>query len=160
MKLKDRKSLRLTGYDYSKVGYYFVTICVYGRTCLFGNIVDSKMILNDPGNMIYSALQTMPNQYSNIKLDEFIVMPDHIHAIIEISHDANKMRKSLPEIIRELKMYTTSCYIRGVRENGYIPFVKCLWQRGYYEHIIRNANSLMKIRQYIIDNPINWKLSL
>ncbi|EKD32864.1 MAG: hypothetical protein ACD_76C00130G0011, partial [uncultured bacterium] len=80
----NRKSIRLRNYDYSKPGFYFVTICTQYRECWFGQIINDKMILNDTGTMIDKWWQKLPNKYNNVRLDEFKIMPDHIHGIIQI----------------------------------------------------------------------------
>jgi len=180
-----RKSIRLAEYDYSKAGLYFVTLCVhageYPRVVpkiRFGEItpvgedlcVFPKMILNNAGQMINKWWNELNNKYRNIQLHEYIIMPNHFHGIIQIidsitnTDTNNKTEKSgehagspLQEMIQWLKTMTTNEYIRMVRQNGWQPFHEKLWQRNYYEHIIRNERSYVKIAEYIINNPVNWQ---
>src|SRR5512135_2910342 len=91
-----RRSIRLKGYDYSQSGAYFVTICTQNRECLFGDIVDGKMRLNDAGRMIHRTWNDVPIKYPNIEIDEFIVMPNHVHGIIVICHDNCRGEVSSP----------------------------------------------------------------
>jgi REP element-mobilizing transposase RayT len=180
-----RKSIRLTGYDYSQEGAYYVTICVGKRACrggsraaltninhnIFGHIENGKMILNDIGKIIHDSWLWLANQYNYVNLDEFIVMPNHLHGIVfltgVIGHGQGQgqgasrgapttlrkpLRKPLGQLIGAFKTVSTKqinmvCNTPGV----------CLWQRNFYEHIIRNESDLNRIREYIIDNPANWE---
>lgn len=112
------------------------------------------MILNDAGRMVENIWQDIPNKYSGFENDIFVVMPNHLHGILIISEKTAAL--SLPDVIRNFKSFTTTCYMRGVEENKLQPFEKKFWQRNYYEHIIRKNEDLDKIRQYIVDNPKNW----
>ena len=179
-----RKSVRLSEYDYSSSGWYFITICTQDHHELFGKIVDSKMILNEYGKIVGKVLLKLPQRYKNIKLDKYIIMPNHFHGIIVINNDnmnnndiycrgrvsrpVNPNRIETPngrgnpaptmvtlgQIIAYFK-YQSTKQINILF--GSLPGTK-LWQRNYYEHIIRNEKSLNKIRQYIIDNPPKWEI--
>ncbi len=205
-----RRSIRLKGYDYSQAGLYFITICVKNRACLFGHIECKgapcgypKMILNDAGKMIYDEWNKLPERFPNIQLHEYIVMPNHFHAILEIvgatlvvaqnnvvapdnvvsqnkiyntkkgqpqgiaptesptkssteSQIDNIKKKTLGNIIGAFESITTVEYIRGVKTKKWYPFNKKLWQRNYWENIIRNEQSYNRISKYIINNPKNW----
>jgi putative transposase len=174
-----RHSIRLKGYDYSSVGPYFVTVCTHNKTCLLGQIANSQMILSNAGEMINRTWNEIPQNYSGIKIDAFQIMPNHIHGIITLVgtdpypiHDnilgqsqgiANGQpqgvaptRLSLADVVHRFKTMTTKRYTDGVKQNGWPPFKGKLWQRNYYEHIIRNETSLHKIRQYVMDNPKTW----
>lgn len=151
-----RKSLRLTEYDYSQSGYYFITICTHNKACLFGTIKNGEIELNEAGKMIQSAWHDIFKAFPLYKSDSFIVMPNHVHGILIKEKFRLADTISLPEIMRNYKSITTVNYIRGIKENRYASFDKKLWQRNYYEHIIRNNESLSQIRQYIIDNPVKW----
>jgi REP element-mobilizing transposase RayT len=172
-KIDCRRSIRLKGYDYSRSGAYFVTICTKEKECLLGNIEDGRVELNDAGAMIKYWWIELQHKFGNIKLDEFIIMPNHIHGIIIITVGADRCvcphielisndRKGehagspLHRIIQWFKTMATNKYIIGVKKYGWQPFNGKLWQRNYYEHIIRNENSLNRIREYIINNPIKW----
>jgi len=164
----ERKRLRLAEYDYSSTGFYYITLCTYGRLCLFGEISNEKMHLNDAGKMVHNAWTNLPLHFPNMCLDRFIIMPNHFHAIaiIKNSHDIiresgtaqrpSPTNTSLSDIIKNFKTYTTWSYIKGIHEDNWLSFEKKLWQRSFYEHIIRNEISLLKIQQYIIDNPQKW----
>ena len=165
-----RRSIRLKKYDYSQSGAYFVTVCTKNRKCLFGKILDGNMFLNAAGLMLQMVWDAIPEYYRGIKTDEFVIMPNHIHGIIIIvgaglcacpddgqtRHGAPTL--SLPEIIHRLKTITTKEYIDGVKQRGWTRFPGKLWQRNYYEHIIRNGPGLDLAREYIINNPRKWDL--
>ena len=171
-----RRSIRLKGYDYSQEGAYFVTICVQNKECLFGEVVDGQMCLNDAGRMVQKWWKELDNKFLNFELNTFVVMPNHFHAIVVIKnvgadlcvcpdeHVFNEncvpgehIDSPLPKIIQWFKTMTTNEYICGVRLKKFPPFKKRIWQRNYYEHIIRNEESFKKIQEYILHNPENWK---
>ena len=178
--MKNRRSIRLKEYDYSQSGAYFVTICAHDRECLFGEIVDGKMILNDAGRMIEKWMHELSRKFNGIALGKYIIMPNHIHYIIENigsvgadlcvcpnnnDIDTNDIENRdmgehagspLHKIVQWFKTMTTNEYIRNVKRNGWQPFSSRLWQRNYYERVIRNEDELNEIRQYIIDNPAKW----
>ena len=149
-----RRSIRLPEYDYSQIGGYFVTIVTQDRECLFGDVVDKKMILNNAGKMIQRIWNELPTRFPNIELDEYIVMPNHFHGILII---IKKSSKSLGDIVGAFKSITTHKYILGVKNNRWQRFNKKLWQRNYWEHIIRDENDLNRIREYINNNPFDWE---
>jgi REP element-mobilizing transposase RayT len=180
-----RRSIRLKGYDYSQAGIYFITICIQKKNCLFGEILNGKILLNDAGKMVASTWIKMPKQFNFVVLDQYIVMPNHIHGIIIITNvraplvgaqnnhnrikyaEKNNSKKAgtrpastfrLGSIIGAFKSITTLKYINGVKNDNWKPFNKKLWQRNYYEHIIRNEYELHNIRLYIINNPIKWEI--
>ncbi len=166
-----RRSIRLDGYDYSKSGAYFITIVTKNRTLLFGDIIDGKMIFNDYGEIANKCWLDIPNHYPNVQLDKFIVMPNHLHGILIINEtivgannysplqqsqneqQMNKFRspsKTIGSIIRGFKIGVTKWFHNNTN-------VFNVWQRNYYEHIIRDDNELNRIQNYIINNPSNWK---
>lgn len=172
---KNRKKLRLKHYDYSSNGAYFVTICVNNRECLFGDIIDGQMCLNDAGLMIDEIYHDLENKFANIQCGEYVIMPNHFHCVIHICNDFKsnvgvnlcvdpKLEKGehagtpLHRIIQWFKTMTTNGYIDGVKTKNWQPFYKRLWQRNYYEHIIRNEQSYFEICQYIRDNPQKWEM--
>lgn len=156
-----RRSIRLRHYDYSQAGAYFVTICTKDRKCLFGEVTDNEMRLNRFGKAVAGVWQAIPERFSGIELDAFVVMPNHLHGILMIPY--RSAREDEPEaassadnphlgdLIRVLKAVST----RQIRQMGYESFA---WQRNYYEHIIRNEDSLASIREYIVLNPLKWAL--
>jgi len=186
-----RHSIRLKGYDYSKAGLYFITLCVQHRECLFGEIVTSTMVLNDAGKMIVKWFAELENKFPYIRCHEMVVMPNHFHCIIEITGeyehhhqdahagaplrgrpDTNPQNESNPvpkygphnkkynpmigDVVGWFKTMTTNEYIRGVNELGWKRFDDKLWQRNYWEHIIRDDQSYDRIAAYIIQNPEKW----
>ena len=145
-----RQSIRLNGYDYSRSGAYFITICTHEREHLFGDIVNETMELNIFGDIALSHWQQLEQHHSTIIMDELVVMPNHLHGII-ILESSIDYRKSISEIIRGFKTFSAKAINneRGVRG---VP----VWQRNYYDRIIRNELELDRVRQYIINNPRNW----
>ena len=146
-----RRSIRLPGYDYSSPGQYFVTICSNNRIDIFGEILDDKMSLNDAGKIVKTYWHELPAHFHNIRLDSFVIMPNHIHGIIEIFHNA-PVRRTLGDFIGFYKFETTRC----INELHDTPMMR-RWQRNYYEHIIADDGELDTIREYIINNPANWQ---
>ena len=164
-----RRSIRLRGYDYAQAGAYFVTICTQNRECMFGDVVEGQIALADPGRMVESAWRDLPEHYPGVALDEFVVMPNHLHGIIILVGAGpracpDKPRQpqgvaptlSLPDVVHRFKSLTTARYRREVRECGWQPFADRLWQRNYYEHVVRDAGELDRVRQYIAENPLRW----
>jgi putative transposase len=154
------RSIRLKGFDYAQAGAYFVTICTQDRVCLFGDVVDGAMILGTPGQIVLKAWCELPRHYPHVRLDAFVVMPNHVHVIIMLYDSveaglkpAATTRHALPEVVRALKTFS-SRRINAWRETPGISF----WQRNYYEHVIRNDNDLDRIRGYIATNPPRWAL--
>ena len=173
----NRRSIRLKGYNYSRAGLYFVTICTQNRACLFGDIVNGEMIINDAGEMVEHWYYELENKFHDMKCRTMVVMPNHFHCMIEIvgaahvradlrvcPNDSDENRNDsgkhtgspLPKIIQWFKTMTTNAYIRGVKNNGWQRFDRKLWQRNYWEHIVRNQHEYQRIAQYIIDNPRKW----
>jgi putative transposase len=210
-----RRSIRLKGYDYSTPGGYFITICTQDRERLFGKIVNGVLVPSEPGVMIARYWLQIEEEYENIKLDEYIIMPDHMHMILWIVEKPEQaelaaetgpqivraglvpaliertlectgpdpapaemttlgstagtrpaataatatVRTKVSDIIGAFKSRTTCDYIRHVMEGQWKPFNKRIWQRNYYEHIIRNTDELNRIRGYIQNNPLKWELA-
>jgi putative transposase len=150
-----RRSIRLKGFDYSRSAVYFVTICVQNRECLFGTISQNRMLLNDAGMMVSEEWLALPARFPAIVLDEFVVMPNHFHCLIYISPDSIE-NPTLGKIIGAFKSIVTDRYITGVKTQDWTPFDRRLWQRNYYEHIVRNESALQIIQQYVRDNPLTW----
>ncbi len=165
-----RRSIRLKKYDYSQSGAYFVTVCTKNRKCLFGKIVDGNMFLNGIGLMIQMVWGAIPEYYSGIKIDKFAIMPNHIHGIIIIVGAGPRAcpgegqprgvapTLSLPDVVHRFKTITTKQYVDGVKQRGWTRFSGRLWQRNYYEHIIRDETELNLAREYIINNARKWDL--
>ena len=158
-----RHSIRLKHYDYSSPGAYFVTICTQNRECLFGEIVARKMVLNDAGKIVADEWIKTGDIRDEIELDAWVVMPNHFHGIVMIRRGDRPVAptptplpgprpKSIGSLMSGFKSTVTKC-INKIRQTPGIS----VWQRNYYEHIIRNETELDNIRQYIIDNPLNWQ---
>jgi REP element-mobilizing transposase RayT len=170
-----RKSIRLKDYDYSQTGAYFVTICTHNKKCLLGNIIDGKMELSEIGAIVDKCWNDIQRHFQNVSFDVYMVMPNHIHGIINIvgakhSHltltnktitlpaNASPLRlhgtdpNSLGAIIQNFKSVTSR------KINHILASQKPLWQRNYYEHVIRNDEDLNDIREYVINNPLKWEL--
>ena len=129
-----RPSLRLPGYDYSQAGAYFITACTQNRVMLFGEVIDDDVRLNEMGTIVQKTWDDLPTHYRGIDLDAFIVMPNHVHGIIILA-DESARRHAIPEIVRGFKTFSA----RRVNERADKSGV--LWQRGYYEHVIRNEST-------------------
>jgi len=152
-----RFSIRLTEYDYSHPGYYFITLVTQNRYKRFGVIINKKMQLNNIGRMIKKEWKQIPKRFKPVVLDEYIIMPDHFHGIIKIIPTKKPSEKlTLFEIIGAFKSITTHKYIDGVKKTNWPRFNKRLWQLRFHDHIIRNENELSRIRDYIIANPYNY----
>jgi REP element-mobilizing transposase RayT len=153
--LHARTSPRAPGFDYATPGAYFVTIATQNRSALFGRVTET-MMLNPAGRTVADWWRKLPTKFAAIRLDEFTVMPNHLHAVIWIDETDEDQRVSIPRVIGWFKTMTTNEYIRRVRDDGWPPFDKRLWQRSYYDHVVRGDDDLSAIRQYIIDNPRKW----
>ena len=168
-----RRSIRLKGYNYSQAGVYFVTICAQNRECLFGEIVDGEMALNDAGRMVEKWYRELENKFTDIVCDQCAIMPNHVHFVIQTDVGADlrvcpdmgehidtgeHIGSPLHTVIQWFKTMTTNEYIRGVKQNGWSTFPGKLWQRNYYEHIVRNDDELNRIREYIVNNPLQWEM--
>ncbi|MBI2358695.1 MAG: transposase, partial [Deltaproteobacteria bacterium] len=171
-----RRSIRLKGYDYKQPGAYFVTICTQNRECLFGDIVDGTTRLNDWGQMVQSVWNELPQHYPGVDIDAFVVMPNHIHGIIVLMDDhivgatprgcpvpgvpgqaqGPAPTMSLADVVHRFKSLTTARFRHDVIQNNWHPFHGRLWQRNYYEHVIRNESEWDRIREYIAANPAQW----
>ena len=178
-----RRSIRLRGYDYAQAGAYFVTIVTKDRACLFGEIVKGETRPNQFGCIVQAAWDELVNRYQGVECDAFVVMPNHIHGIIGLvdhggvgTNDVGAglkpartespsttapragfkpapTRPGLPEIIRAFKTFSA----RRINELRAMPGAP-VWQRNYYEHVVRGENELSRIREYIANNPLQWEM--
>jgi putative transposase len=172
-----RRSIRLPAFDYSSSGAYFVTMVTHGRAALFGGIVEGMMRRNDAGEMVGAMWQCLPGRFPAVEIGDFVVMPNHFHAIIVLHAKVGAAlvaarESNLPEnragtrpaptaptlgaIVGAFKSLVTRRHMIGVREEGWPAFHRQLWQRNYYEHIIRDEADWDRIRRYIEANPMNW----
>ena len=162
-----RRSIRLQGYDYTQPGAYFVTICTHNRAALFGRVVDGDTVLNECGRIVWECWREIPDHFPHVALDAFVAMPNHVHGIIWIVDDVGATHASpLPDdgprgptsgslgaVVGSFKSAVT----RRINARRGTPGAP-VWQRNYYEHIIRNEGALHAIRRYIIENPVRWRL--
>ncbi len=190
-----RKNIRLKNYDYSQQGAYFVTICVQGRECLFGKVVDGNVVLNDVGKLVDVWWKKIVDKYPTVQLGTYVIMPNHFHGIIDIvgagfprpspierpridgkcsriggcmqtggySQTSREIagtgggtpplrqEPTLGQIFGFFKYQTTKSINELQKTPGDV-----IWQRGYYEHVIRNDDDYERISEYIIFNPENW----
>lgn len=137
-----RKRIRLQDYDYSEENMYFITICVRDRLKILGKIFEDDINLTKEGNIVKHNIDKIKQIYKNIIIDEYIVMPNHIHILLMINH---KSSVTISKIIKHLKTNIT-------REIKY-----AIWQKSFYEHIIRNEKEYLKVKEYIRNNIINWR---
>ena len=169
-----RRSIRLQGYDYTQSGAYFLTVVVQDRLCLFGDVVDQEMRTNEAGEMVRRVWERLSGRFPCIQLDAFVVMPNHVHGILLIDQPVGAplvgahrgaisptrattgVAPTLGAVVGAYKSLTTRAYIEGVNAGAWPSFRKRLWQRNYYEHVVRNDASLAELRQYILDNPARW----
>ena len=151
-KLPSRRRMRLPHYDYASPGGYFITICTRNRSCLLGEVIDGRMHSYETGRIVRTCWLDLPNHYPGVVLDTFVVMPNHIHGLFFIE-ERPLSDHALPEIIRAFKSFSArraneACHTQG----------RSLWQRGYFDRIIRGTISLEKTREYISNNPLRWHL--
>jgi putative transposase len=149
-----RKSLRLPGYDYSQAACYFITICTHQRRQSLSRIQDSATVLTDLGKLAEQNWLMLPQWFSSVTLDAYVIMPNHIHGILlALAHSTDQLEAaSLLSIIRAFKSSATREW--HCQYNSAQP----IWQRGFYDHVIRDERALYKIREYIAWNPAQWHL--
>jgi REP element-mobilizing transposase RayT len=138
---RSRESVRLRNYDYASVGFYFVTICTHQRQCLFGTINNSIMQLNNHGLIAKKCWLQIPQHFAAVGLDHFVVMPNHMHALLHLHMETGA---TVATIIRSLKAAVTRQLQRPI------------WQRNYWERVIRTERELGLAREYIANNPAQW----
>jgi REP element-mobilizing transposase RayT len=172
----NRRSIRLKDYDYARKGAYYVTVCLNDRKCIFGDVRNGEMVLNECGKMVQRVWDEIPRYYGGIDIDCFQIIPNHIHGIIMIvgagpraCPDNEKLNYhngqpqgvaptglSLSDVMHRFKTMTTKQYCEGVKTNNWPSFNKRLWQRNYYEHVIHDGVDLARICEYIVNNPAGW----
>ena len=156
-----RRSLRLPNYDYSQAGAYFITVCTHGRELLFGDVIDSEMELNELGRIAAQEWLKSARLRDEIALDAWAVMPNHVHGIVLITDDRGKGDRPAapagprPRSLGALMAGFKSAATKRINAQRSTPSAS-VWQRNYYERVIRNESALNRIRQYIADNPARW----
>ena len=163
-----RRSIRLKEYDYSRAGAYFVTISARNRQCLFGKIEDGKVQLSAAGEIVQSEWLRSESVRRNVVLDEFVIMPNHVHGIIMLTdktgfvgatrrvaptRPCGPVPGSIGAIIGQFKSAATKRINQLRKTRG-----ARVWQRNYYEHVLRNENELDRVREYMTNNPLRWEL--
>lgn len=170
-----RRSIRLKDYDYSQAGAYFVTICAWNRECLFGDVLNGQMVLNENGLIVHREWVRSKTIRPYVELDGFVVMLNHFHGIIVLTDDVGATRRVAHGEMARQRLAPTE-WIAGVQSGSLGAIIGqfksivtkqinkirnapgcAVWQRNYYEHIIRNIDDLEKIRGYIETNPVRWK---
>ena len=171
-----RRSIRLHGYDYSQTGAYFITLCTQNREHRFGEIVNGEMVMHDAGRIVAECWEQIPLHFPDAELDEWVVMPNHVHGIVIITDSVDTIgavgvvgapplqdsppqqqqkrstgtSRTIGSIVRGFKIGVTNWYRQQSIES-------VIWQRNYWEHIVRNKPELDRIRHYIANNPVNWE---
>lgn len=177
--LHRQRSIRLRGYDYTQAGSYVITICTQDRQNLFGEAMNEAVQPNPAGQIVQEAWRSLPERFPEILLDACVVMPNHLHGIVMLSGDPQACRAdksagdcrrgqllhprgtatgTIGRLAQAFKSVTTHHYIRDVKCHAWPPFPGRLWQRNYYERIIRNAGELDRTREYIVTNPARWAM--
>jgi len=158
-----RKTLRLTGFDYHTPGAYFVTICTFERRPVLGIVGDEGVVLSEAGLMGAKAWAAIPNTCHGARLDEFVVMPNHLHGLLllhtEPVTDGSKAGPvlALPDVIQRFKSWTTTRYRKMCEDYLALKAAHRLWQRSYHERVIRSERKLAAVREYIALNPGRWQ---
>ena len=183
---RGRRSVRLKGYDYATAGAYFVTVVTQERLCLFGDVTDGKVRLSVAGRLVRRVWESLPDRFAGLALDAFVVMPNHVHGVVVMDRPAGAPLVgdrsgrgaadpgdrpgattrvaptpdgyALSDVVHAYKSSTTAHYARRVTADGWPPFPGRLWQRNYYEHVVRGDDDLDRIRTYIQENPLKWEL--
>ena len=168
--LHHRHSIRLPGYDYTAAGAYFITICTQDRACLFGQVVDGEMRLSNIGKIAQAQWEQIPARFENIEIGPNIVMPDHMHGILIVraglapasgqpqgpgQPQGLPLPKAVGDIVGAYKSLVVNECLKVFKSQN--RFLGKVWQRNYYEHIIRDEQSYENIAAYILNNPRQWE---
>jgi len=175
MEKPNRKQNRLAEFDYGQEGAYFVTLCTQNRACLFemelpvgnglcavpdgvggGNGTTRRLCHTVENQIIHKWIRETERKFPNVTIDKYVIMPDHLHLIITIKE--RHIGRSLPDVMRFFKTMTTNDYIRGVKDGTLTPFDGKLWQKSYYDHVIRNQQDYNEVWEYIENNQIKWMM--
>ncbi len=154
---RGRKPTRLREFDYRTPALYHIVMCTHDRSARFGMIENDAMQVNAAGAMIVNVWAAIPAHFPAISLDAFVVMPNHVHGIIWIESGEIETSSSLGDVVKWFKSVTVSRYSQGVHWDKWSPYDSHLWQRNYYDHIIRDERDLDRIRLYIEHNPSTWE---
>ena len=149
----DRKDIRWKGFEYTSKAHYFVTVNIHDRLHLLGEMNNDEVQLTAAGQMVRDVLLQIPEQFEGTEITSMVIMPNHVHLVL-----FNEGNHHLPNIMRWFKSITTNHYIHGVKELGWGPFNRTLWQRNYFDHVIRTPKELQNIVDYIKGNPYRWAM--
>jgi putative transposase len=152
--LPQRKQMRKPDYDYSE-GMFFVSVVTQFRQLLFGQVEDGQVLLSEAGKMIVKWWNELEHKYGSLRLDTYIIMPDHVQGIIVLKPSVEETI-SLSDVMQWFKTMTTNEYIRGVKEGLWPEFEQKVWQRSFHDQIIENTAHLENVRRYINNNPHTW----
>ena len=156
-----RKTVRIPDYDYSANGCYFITVCTHARAHVFGEIVGATLCgrPGDPHKMVEAWMQELERKFPDVRLGPHVVMPNHVHYILEKTdcRAGDHTGSPLRDVVGWFKTMTTNDYIRRVKNGELAPFAGRLWQRNYYEHVIRNEEDYLQTAAYIENNPARWE---
>ena len=155
-----RRLIRLQSYDYSQDGAYYFTVCTFNRVCIFGNVADSAMHPNECGQAVMDVWNLLPHHFPHVHTHAFVLMPNHVHGIL-VFRDADDaasrnrvlMRRGLPEVVGTFKSYSARA-VNRLRDTRGQP----VWQRGFYDHVVRTEGALARLSEYIVNNPLQWEL--
>ena len=151
-----RRNARLPGRDYRRPGPYAITICAEHRWHMFGAVVDGEVMLNGAGRMVELVWQEMPAEFCGVRLGAFVVMPNHFHAVVWLPGDDPVGGPLLGAVVQRFKTITTTRYAAQVNAGEWVAFDGRLWQRNFYDHIVRDGDDLDRCERYIRANPANW----
>jgi REP element-mobilizing transposase RayT len=163
--LHHRRSIRLKDYDYSQQGTYFVTVCTYNRKCNLGKVINDEVQLNKYGHIVENEWIKTADIRKNVELDTYVIMPNHLHAIIMLNcrgvlqyapTDTSGKLQSPSQTVGSIIRGFNSTVTKQINQLRNTPG-SSVWQHNYYEHIVRNEDGLNRIREYIINNPIQWQ---
>ena len=149
----ERKRLRLPDYDYSTNGAYFITLCTKGRKNLFGAVGADSISARMVERVFLETIQ----EYTGVEAPVFVVMPNHIHALVTISRADMESAPTISTVVQTFKRHTTAEYAKLVKSGILPPFEGQIWQRSFYDHVIRNQTDFDEIYRYIEDNPRRWQ---
>lgn len=150
-----RRSVRYGAYDYSRSGAYFLTICPWNRQCIFGQVTGTAVVLTPEGKIVHEEWLKTPTHRSYVRLDQFIVMPNHFHGVLFLEGGEGTARRAPTRFGKQLPRSLAA--VIGAFKSAVARRVgRPVWQRNFFEHIIRNDESLSQIRRYIANNPSNW----
>lgn len=153
-----RNSMRLQGYNYANPAGVFITICSHNRQHLFGSVKDSFVYLSDFGEILSDRWSQIPDAKPGVLTDQFVIMPDHLHGILWFGTNDAIRPETCSTVVQWFKIMTQRDISRAVK-SGATPYREKLWQRGFYDRVIRSDRELEEIRYYINTNPARWSAS-